>query len=150
MYRGGAEKTIREYMLKNNFIDCVIALPENLFFGTSIATCIMVLKKRKKDESVLFINATSFYEKEPNNNYLSDENIARILDIYNKRENSKFCALVSNDEIIANSSNLSPSAYFESEQKEQIDINEINSELNVCLKEQNELRAKIDEILKEL
>lgn len=150
MYRGGAEKTIREYMLKNNFIDCVIALPENLFFGTSIATCIMVLKKRKKDESVLFINATSFYEKEPNNNYLSDENIARILDIYNKRENSKFCALVSNDEIIANSSNLSPSAYFESEQKEQIDINEVNSELNVCLKEQNELRAKIDEILKEL
>ncbi len=150
MYRGGAEKTIREYLIKNNFVDAVINLAENLFFGTSIATCIMVLKKRKKDESVLFINASEFYEKATNNNFLSDENINKIFEFYKNRQNSEFSALVPNDEIIANQANLSPSAYLATAKAEILDINEINTELKTCLDEQKILREKIEQILKEL
>ena len=150
MYRGGAEKTIREYMLKNNFIDCVIALPENLFFGTSIATCIMVLKKNKNDENILFINASGIFEKEPNNNILSKANIASILELYTKRQSNEICALIPNEQVLENSANLSPSAYLATTKAEILDINEINTELKSCLDEQKILREKIEQILKEL
>ena len=86
MYRGGAEKKIRQYLIDNNFIDCIIQLPNNLFFGTSIATCIMVLKKNKTDNNTLFIDASNEFVKVTNNNKLTDENIQKIVDEFVSRE----------------------------------------------------------------
>ena len=86
MYRGGAEQKIRKYLVDNNYVDCVIQLPSNLFFGTSIATCIMVMKKNKADNKTLFIDATSECVKVTNNNKLTPENIDRIVDVFTKRE----------------------------------------------------------------
>ena len=86
MYRGGAEQKIRKYLVDNNYVDCIIQLPSNLFFGTSIATCIMVMKKNKTDNKTLFIDATSECVKVTNNNKLTPENIDRIVDVFAKRE----------------------------------------------------------------
>lgn len=86
MYRGGAEKKIRQYLIDNNFIDCIIQLPSNLFFGTSIATCIMVLKKNKVDNKTLFIDASSEFVKVTNNNNVTDENLSHIVDEFVSRE----------------------------------------------------------------
>ena len=85
MYRGGAEKKIRQYLIDNNFIDCIIQLPSNLFYGTSIATCIMVLKKSKADNRTLFIDASAECIKITNNNKLTEENICRIVDEFVSR-----------------------------------------------------------------
>ena len=85
MYRGGAEQKIRKYLIDNNYVDCVIRLPGNLFFGTSIATSIMVMKKNKADNKTLFIDATGEYIKVTNNNKLTQENIERIVDVFIKR-----------------------------------------------------------------
>ena len=82
MYRGGVEQKIRKYLIDNNYIDCIIQLPSNLFFGTSIATCIMVMKKNKVDNKTLFIDATNEYIKVTNNNKLTPENIDRIVDVF--------------------------------------------------------------------
>ena len=114
MYRGGAEQKIRKYLIDNNFIDCVIQLPSNLFFGTSIATCIMVLKKGKKDSSTLFIDATGECIKVTNNNKLTQENIENIVAEYASREDKDhFARLVPYDEIRENDYNLSVSTYVE-------------------------------------
>ena len=86
MYRGGAEKKIRQYLIDNNYIDCVIQLPDNLFYGTSISTCIMVLKKSKTDNSTLFIDASREFVKVTNNNKLTQENIQNILDAFTGRK----------------------------------------------------------------
>lgn len=116
MYRGGAEKKIRQYLIDNNFIDCIIQLPNNLFFGTSIATCIMVLKKNKTDNNTLFIDASNEFVKVTNNNKLTDENIQKIVDEFVSREDiAHFARCVPYEEIKENEYNLSVRTYVEPE-----------------------------------
>lgn len=151
-YRKGAEKTIREYLVDNNFIDTIIQLPENLFFGTSIATCILVLSKSKKETNILFIDASKEFKKETNNNILDDKNIENILNIYRTKEDikhiSKYASL---DEIKENDYNLSVSTYVEKEdKKEKIDIKILNKEIEETVIKIDALRASINKIVKEL
>ncbi len=152
MYRGGAEKKIRKYLVDNNFIDCVIQLPSNLFFGTSIATCIMVLKKSKSDNNILFINASKEFVKVTNNNKLSDENIQHIVDAYGCREIVKyFTASVPNKKIAENDYNLSVSNYVEAEDtREKIDINDLNAEIEKIVEKESLLRTEIDKIIAQI
>ncbi len=152
LYRGGAEQKIRRYLIDNNFIDTIIQLPDNLFFGTSIATCIMVLKKSKKDNSTLFIDASKECVKVTNNNKLSDENINNILKIFTDREDIEHIAkLVSNKDIAENNYNLSVSTYVEKEDtREEVDIVELNKQINEIVERENKLREEIDRIIKEI
>lgn len=152
MYRGGAEQKIRKYLIDKNFVDCVIQLPDNLFFGTSIATCIMVLKKSKTDNSTLFIDATKECVKVTNNNKLSEDNINSILGIYTKREDKDYISrLVPNFEIQEQEYNLSVSTYVEQEDtREVIDIVELNKEIERIVQRESELRAEIDKIVAEI
>lgn len=131
MYRGGAEQKIRKYLIDNNYVDCVIRLPGNLFFGTSIATSIMVMKKNKADNKTLFIDATGECIKVTNNNKLMPENIDRIVDVFTKREEVKYFAhLASYEEVSGNDYNLSVSTYVEArDTREKIDIVELNAEI---------------------
>ena len=152
MYRGGAEQKIRQYLVDNNFVEAVIQLPDNLFFGTSIATCILVLKKGKRDNSVLFIDATKECVKVTNNNKLTDANIANVLKAFADRKTVKhFAALVPHEDIAAQDYNLSVSTYVEQEDtREKIDIVQLEAELEEIVKRENELRKAIDQIVKEL
>ena len=149
MYRGGAEQKIRKYLIDNNYIDCVIQLPSNLFFGTSIATCIMVMRKGKKDNKILFIDASNECIKLSNNNKLTEGNINRIVNIYAGRRTEKhFSYLASYDEITDNSYNISVSTYVEAEDnREEIDIVAINKELDELVAQENSLRVRINEII---
>lgn len=152
LYRTGAEQKIRKYLIDNNFIDCIIQLPENLFFGTSIATCIMVLKKNKIDNSTLFIDASKEAVKVTNNNRLTNENIENILKIFENREDVQYVArLVSNKEIAENNYNLSVSTYVEKEDtREVIDIKELNKQLDEIVARENILRDEISKIIAEI
>ena len=152
MYRGGAEQKIRKYLVDNNFVDCVIQLPDNLFFGTSIATCIMVLKKSKKDNSTLFIDATKECVKVTNNNKLSESNIDNILKVYTDRCDVQYVAkLVPNSEVEAQDYNLSVSTYVEQEDtREVIDIVELNKEIARIVEREAQLRTEIDKIVAEI
>ena len=152
MYRGGAEKKIRQYLVDNNYVDCVIQLPGNLFFGTSIATCIMVMKKNKNDNRTLFIDATKECIKVTNNNKLTPENIARIVDVFAKREEVVyFSHLADYDEIVENEYNLSISTYVEAEDtREKIDIVKLNAEIEEIVKREDELRKAIRSIIEEI
>ena len=152
LYRGGAEQKIRKYLIDNNFVDCIIQLPDNLFFGTSIATCIMVLKKSKTDNSTLFIDATKECIKVTNNNRLSDENINNIVKFFTTREDKEYIAkLVSNEEIAKNEYNLSVSTYVEKEDtREKIDIVELNKEIDEIVAKEQILRDEIDKIISEI
>ena len=148
-YRGGAEKKIRQYLVDNNFIDCIIQLPSNLFFGTSIATCIMVLKKSKADNALLFIDATNECEKVTNNNKLRPENIDHILGWFTDRKDVPYLArLVPNGEIGENDYNLSVSTYVEKEDKsEKIDIAVLNKQISEIVAREQVLREEIDKII---
>ena len=152
MYRGGAEQKIRQYLIDNNFVDCVIQLPDNLFFGTSIATCIMVLKKSKADNSILFIDATEQCVKVTNNNKLTDENIDYIVNCFENRETKEhFSRLVPYDEVAQNDYNLSVSSYVEQKDtREVIDINKLNAEIKEIVAREEVLRAEIDKIVAEI
>ena len=152
MYRGGAEQKIRKYLIDNNFIDCEIQLPANLFFGTSIATCIMVLKKNKPDSKTLFIDATNECIKVTNNNKLTRANIQRIVDTYaNRREDAHFSHLADYDEVAGNNYNLSVSTYVEAEDtREQIDIVKLNAEIAQIVAREQVLRDEIDKIIAEI
>ena len=152
MYRGGAEQKIRKYLIDNNYVECVIQLPDNLFFGTSIATCIMVLKKNKVENSTLFIDASKECVKITNNNKLTEENIQNILTVYEKRENKQYyAAVVENDKIAENSYNLSVSSYVEQEDtREKIDIVKLNAEIKEIVAREEMLRAEIDKIIAEI
>lgn len=152
MYRGGAEQKIRKYLVDNNFIDCIIQLPSNLFFGTSIATCIMVLKKGKTDNKVLFIDASSECVKVTNNNKLTPENINKIVDTFAQRaEEAHFSHLVEYSEVQENDYNLSVSTYVEArDTREKIDIVKLNAEIAQIVARENELRAAIDQIVAEI
>lgn len=152
MYRGGAEKKIRQYLIDNNFIDCVIQLPSNLFFGTSIATCIMVLKKNKADNKTLFIDATKECIKVTNNNKLTPENIDRIVDTFASRtEEAHFSHLASYEEIAGQEYNLSVSTYVEAEDtREKIDIVQLNAEIIQIVAREEKLRNEIKLIVREI
>ena len=153
LYRGGDEKKIRQYLIKNNFVDTVIQLPANLFFGVGIATCIIVLKKSAKtDASVLFIDASKLFQKDGNKNVLLPEHQDKIMELFTNRQDEQYLAkLVKNDDILANDANLSVSSYVEQEDtREVIDINEVNAKLENLVAEGNELNAKIEKIIKQL
>ena len=152
LFRSGAEQKIRKYLIDNNFVDCIIQLPDNLFFGTSIATCIMVLKKSKKDNSTLFIDATSECVKVTNNNKLMEENINNIVKIFSERIDKEYIAkLVSNEEIAENDYNLSVSSYVMKEDKrEEINIIELNKEIDEIVIREQQLRDEIKKIISEI
>lgn len=152
MYRGGAEKKIRQYLIDNNFIDCIIQLPSNLFYGTSIATCIMVLKRSKTDNRVLFIDASGECIKVTNNNRLTEENISRIVEEYASRADVvHFARCVPYDEIAEQDYNLSVSSYVEQEDKrEKIDIVKLNAEIEEIVRREDVLRAEIERIIGEI
>lgn len=152
LYRGGAEQKIRRYLVENNFVDCIIQLPANLFFGTSIATCILVMKKGKSDNKTLFIDASKECIKVTNNNKLTPGNIDRIVDTYaNRAEIAHFSHLAAFEEIEANDFNLSVSTYVEQEDKrEKIDIVKLNAEIEEIVKRENVLREEIRKIIGEI
>lgn len=152
MYRGGAEQKIRKYLIDNNYVDCVIQLPANLFFGTSIATCIIVLKKGKADSKTLFIDATNEFIKVTNNNKLTQDNMDKIVDCFaNRSEIEHFSHLATYDEVAENDYNLSVSTYVEAEDtREKIDIVKLNAEIKEIVASEETLRKAIDEIIAEI
>ena len=152
MYRGGAEKKIRKYLIDNNFVDCIIQLPDNLFFGTPIATCIMVLRKNKDDTNVLFIDASNEFQKATNNNRLEENNIERIVEAYGERTDvDHFLKVASYESIKENDYNLSVSTYVEKEdKKEQIDIVKLNAEIEEIVAKETILRTEIKKIIEDI
>ena len=152
LYRGGAEKKIRQYLIDNNYVDAVIQLPPDLFFGTTIATCILVLKKSKKTSDVLFIDASAEFKRVGNKNKLLGEHQTRILDAFMTREpEDYFTTIVSNEAIAANEYNIAVSSYVEAEDtREQVDIVKLNAEIARIVARQAELRTAIDEIVADL
>ena len=152
LYRGGAEQKIRKYLVENNYIDTIIQLPPDLFFGTGIATCVVVLKKSKRDNNILFIDASTEFVREGNKNKLSEENRKKILDAFTKRNDIEyFTKLVNNKDIADNEYNISVSSYVEQrDNKEVIDIKVLNKEIEEIVKRENILRKEIDKIVKEL
>lgn len=152
LYRGGAEQKIRKYLIENNYIDTVIQLPPDLFFGTTIATCIVVLKKSKKDNKTLFIDASKEFVREGNKNKLSEKNRLKILDAFVKREDSEYFAkLVDNKDIANNDYNIAVSSYVMGEDtREVINITELNTQISQIVNRQNELRNAIDDIVDDI
>lgn len=152
LYRGGAEQKIRKYLIDNNYIDAVIQLPPDLFFGTTIATCIIVLKKSKKDNKTLFIDASAEFVRGGNKNKLADGNRKKILEAFTNRKDSEhFAKLVDNQSIGENDYNISVSSYVEKEDtREVVDIKELNKEIARIVTRQNELRTAIDEIVADI
>ena len=149
LYRGGAEQKIRKYLIDNNYIDTVIQLPANLFFGVGIATCIIVLKKSKKDNATLFIDASGEFIHEGNKNKLSDANIARILEAFvARKDDAHFARLVENDKIAGNDYNISVSSYVEQpDTREEVDIEALNLRIAEIVARQNVLRTASDAIV---
>ena len=152
MYRGGAEQKIRKYLVDNNYLDCIIQLPSNLFFGTNIPTCIMVMKKNKKDNKTLFIDATDECIKVTNNNKLTVKNIERIVSTFANREEIKhFSHLASYEEVAENDYILSVSTYVEAEDiREKVDIVKLNAEIERIVAREDELRSSIHNIIQEI
>ena len=152
LYRGGTEGKIRKYLIDNNYVDTVIQLPPDLFFGTTIATCIIVLKKSKSDNAVLFIDASKAFERSGNKNKVMGENQQWVLDLYARRESVEHtCCLAGHEVIQANEYNLSVSAYVEPEDtREPVDIKALNAEIEGIIARQAELREGIDAIVSEL
>jgi type I restriction enzyme M protein len=153
-YRGGAEQKIRKYLVDNNFVETVISVAPNLFFGTSIAVTLLVLSKHKTENITQFIDASGeeFFKKATNNNVLTDEHIAKIMDIFDKKEDMPHIAIsVDNTRIAENDYNLSVSSYVEAKDKrEQLDIVQLNAEIAKTVKKLNTLRASIDDIINEI
>lgn len=152
LYRGGAEQKIRKYLIDNNYIDAVIQLPPDLFFGTTIATCIVVLKKSKKDNKTLFVDASAEFVRGGNKNKFSDENRKKILNTFVEREDVEhFAKLVDNKNIAENDYNLAISSYVKGKDtREVVDITELNAEIKRIVAKQNELRTAIDKIVADI
>ena len=152
LYRGGAEQKIRKYLVDNNYIDTVIQLPPDLFFGTTIATCVIVLKKSKKDNSILFIDASALFTRVGNKNKLMPAHQKRILDAFTSREDeAHFTRLVQASDLAENNYALSVSAYVEKEDTtETIDITALNAKIAGIVARQSELRTQIDTIVADL
>ena len=149
LYRGGAEQKIRKYLVENNYIDTVIQLPPDLFFGTTIATCVIVLRKSKKDNKTLFIDASAEFFRGGNKNTLSEANRAKILNAFtNRKDIEHFAALVDNKIISENDYNIAVSSYVEGKDtREVIDITELNKKITEIVVRQQELREAIDAIV---
>ncbi|ACQ78768.1 type I restriction-modification system, M subunit [Beutenbergia cavernae DSM 12333] len=152
LYRGGAEQKIRKYLIDNNFVDAVIQLPPDLFFGTAIATCIIVLKKSKADNGVLFIDASAQFVRGGNKNKLTEANQQRILDAFTTRDDVVHVAkLVDNEAISENGYNISVSSWVEAEDtREVVDITELNARIAGIVERQAALRTQIDAIVADL
>lgn len=152
LYRGGAEQKIRRYLVDNNFVDTLIQLPPNLFFGTSIATCIIVLKKNKADDRVCFIDASSEFGHEGNKNKLLPQHIDKIYKAHReKAEIPHFSHVVTTEDIAEEDYNLSVSTYVEQpDTREAIDITKLNARISDIVSHAAELRTDIDQIIKEL
>ncbi len=153
-YRGGAEQKIRKYLVDNNYVETVISLAPNMFYGTSIAVNILVLSKHKTDNKTQFIDASGedFFKKVTNNNVLEDHHIERIIDIFDtKEEVPHVSATVDNAKIADNDYNLSVSSYVEAKDtREEIDIKALNDKIAQTVDKINQLRAEIDTIIKEI
>ncbi|MDR1941323.1 MAG: type I restriction-modification system subunit M [Endomicrobium sp.] len=152
LYRGGAEQKIRKYLIDNNFIDTIIQLPPDLFFGTTIATCIIALKKNKTDNKTLFIDASAEFTRGGNKNKLTQINQNKILQAFTERKNKKhFAKLVGNADIETNDYNLSVSSYVEQEDtREVVDIIKLNAQIKQIVARENELRKEIDKIVADI
>ena len=151
-YRGGTEQKIRKYLVDNNYVETVISLAPNLFFGTSIAVNILVLSKHKTDNKTQFIDASGLFKKETNNNILTDEHIAQIMKVFDSKANVEYFAKsVAYEAISDNDYNLSVSSYVEAKDtREVIDINKLNAELKTVVTKIDQLRTDIDAIVKEI
>ena len=152
LYRGGAEQKIRKYLIDNNYVDCIIQLPQDLFFGTTIQTCILVLKKSKNYNHVLFINAEKEFERIGKNNRLRNSDIEKILTKFTDREDEEyFSRLVPYSEIVENNYELSVTSYVVAEDKREIiDIVELNTSISEIVSRQSKLRKEIDQIIESL
>lgn len=152
LYRGGAEGKIRKYLVDNNYVDTVIQLPPDLFFGTTIATCIIVLKKSKKDNKTLFIDASAEFVRGGNKNKMSETNRKKILDAFITRQDAEYFAkLVDNKTIAENDYNIAVSSYVIAEDaREVVDITTLNAKIAKIVARQNELRTAIDEIVADI
>ena len=153
-YRGGAEQKIRKYLIDNNFVETVISLAPNLFYGTSIAVNILVLSKSKTDTRTQFIDVSgeNFYKKETNNNILTNDHIEEIIKMFdNKEDIDHVSKSVENDKIAEENYNLSVSSYVEAKDtREIIDINVLNTEIKTTVSKIDKLRAEIDNIITEI
>ncbi|MDA0911006.1 MAG: type I restriction-modification system subunit M [Proteobacteria bacterium] len=152
MYRGGAEQKIRKYLVDNNYVDAVIQLPTDLFFGTTIATCILVIKKNKSDSKVLFIDASKEFVRGSAKNKLNDIHMQKILDVYAKRDSVEhFSRLVEHKEIEEKDYNISVGSYVApKDEREVIDIQVLNADIEKIVARQSELRTQIDAIVADL
>jgi len=152
LYRGGAEQKIRKYLIDNNYVDAVIQLPPDLFFGTTIGTCIIVLKKSKKDNATLFIDASAEFVRGGNKNKLTDTNRKKVLNAYiERKDHDHFAKLVLNKDIADNDYNIAVSSYVEQENTtEEVDIEKLNAHIAEIVIKQNKLRTAIDEIIADL
>lgn len=153
-YRGGAEQKIRKYLVDNNFVETIISLAPNLFYGTPIAVTILVLSKHKTENKTQFIDASSeaFFKKVTNNNELTDAHVKKIMDMFDNKENVEYVAkTIDNSIIAANVYNLSVSSYVESkDHREKINIEELNIEVSKTVEKIGRLRNEIDSIIKEI
>ncbi len=152
LYRSGAEQKIRQYLMTHNYVDAVIQLPPDLFFGTTIATCIIVLKKSKLDDAVLFIDASDAYVRSGNKNQLAEKHQTKILDVFAQRQSRDyFAVLVDKQTIIENEYNLAVSSYVETEDtREKINILDLNAKIAKIVARQADLRRKIEAIVMDL
>jgi len=152
LYRGGSEQKIRKYLIDNNYVDAIIQLPPDLFFGTTIATCIIVLKKSKKDNATLFIDASALSVRVGNKNKLIDDYRKQILNAYiQRKDEAHFAKLVLNSDIAENEYNIAVSSYVEQENTtEEVDIEKLNAHIAEIVIKQNKLRTAIDEIIADL
>ncbi len=152
LYRGGAEQKIRKYLIDNNYVDAVIQLPPDLFFGTTIATCVIVLKKSKRDNKTLFIDASAEFVRGGNKNKLTEANWQRILGAFTAREDVEYFArLVENTAIAENGYNIAVSSWVMQENvSEAVDITSLNARITKIVQRQHELREAIDAIVADL
>jgi type I restriction enzyme M protein len=151
-YRGGAEQKIRKYLVDNNYVETVISLAPNLFYGTTIAVTILVLAKNKTNTNIQFMDASGLFKKETNNNILTDTHIEEIMKVFDSKANiDHFAQSVPYEKIVANDYTLSVSSYVEvKDNREVVDIAELNAEIGITVKKINQLRADIDVIVAEI
>ena len=151
-YRGGAEQKIRQYLVDNNYVETVISLASNLFFGTTISVNILVLSKHKTDNKTQFIDASQLFRSETNTNILTEANIEQIMQLFDSKADAEYLAVsIDNSAIATNDYNLSVSAYVEAEDtREVIDITTLNAELKITVTKINQLRGDIDKIVAEI